>query len=157
MNDAPQFSNNPNHPANAMYGGMASTFGAFNQMFNPSFGGAGYGMMAPYGNFGGYNPMFQPMGPGFNAFGGQGMYGPLSGDARSLGNRIGDRQGGYGMDGGRGGKRQRRDYGPGPGGPPPPPPKGAKIDPRAGRLHAYTDLDGPPAGGGGEDLDMLDY
>lgn len=163
LNDSPQYPNNPNHPANAgFYGnaGMASTFGAFNQMFNPTFN-AGYGMMAPYGNFGGYNPMFQPMGAGFNAFGGPGgggMYGaPLSGNARALGDRIGDRQGGYGMDGGRG-KRQRRDYGgPAPGGPPPPPPKGAKIDPRAGRLHAYTDLDGPPAGGGGEDLDMLDY
>jgi hypothetical protein len=103
--------------------------------------------------------MFPPMG-GFDAFGGAGgMYpgAPLQGGAKAFGDRIGDRQGGYGYDGGRGGKRPRRDYMGPPSGPPPPPPKGAKIDPRAGKLHAYTDLDGPPAGGGGEDLDMLDY
>lgn len=134
---------------------MASTFGAFNQMFNPAFN-YGMGMMA----LPSYDPyaMFPPMGAqGFNGFGGSGFAEPLSGGARTLGDRIGGRQGGYGMDGPRHNKRARRDFGPAPGGPPPPPPKGAKIDPRAGRLHAYTDLDGPPASGGGGDLDMLDY
>merc|ERR1712093_649034 len=133
---------------------MGSTFGAFNQMFNPSFN-QNYGGMMGFG----YS-MFPPMGgsPGFNGFSGAGgMYGagggavPMSSGGRALGERRGGRpMDDYGMrgaNGGSGGKRQRRKSGI-QGGPPPPPPKGAKIDPRAGRLHAYTDLDGPPAGGG---------
>lgn len=135
-------------PNGGFYGsaaGMANTFGAFNQMFNPAYG-SGYGMMGGYGaspGFGGYN-MFPPMSAGFGPAGFGGYPAPpMSGGARQLNDRIGDR--GYGD---RGGKRQRRDA--------PPPPKGAKLDPRAGRLNAYTDLDGPPAGGGGDDM-MLDY
>lgn len=116
------------------------------------------------GGYGASAPMFaaQPIGgaAGFSA-GGYGGYGGgnLSGGARALGERIGDR-GGNGYAGGYGAaagipagpgsasKRQRRD--------PPATPKGAKLDPRAGKLHAYTDLDGPPASGGGDDT-MLDY
>lgn len=147
------FANNSGYMQNAgFYGpaaGMANTFGAFNQMFNPAYG-SGYGMMGGYGaspGFGGYNGMFPPMSAGFGppGFGGPGGYpqAPLSGGARMLNDRIGDR--GYGD---RAPKRMRRDA--------PPPPKGAKLDPRAGKLNAYTDLDGPPAGGGGDDM-MLDY
>lgn len=156
--DVPSHANNQNFGAGGAYyataNGMASTFGAFNQMFNPTFN-QNYGGMMGFG----YNSMFQPMASGgFNGFnGGAGMYGagtgggamPMSAGARALNDRIGARPDDYGMRGG--GKRQRRESGP-----PPPPPKGAKMDPRAGRLHAYTDLDGPPAGGGGEDM-MLDY
>lgn len=147
-----QFPNNGAYMQNGgFYGsaaGMANTFGAFNQMFNPAYG-SGYGMMGGYGASpgfgGGYNNMFQPMSAGFSpGFGGGYPPAPLSGGARALNDRIGERP--YGD---RGAKRQRRDM-------PPPPPKGAKLDPRAGRLNAYTDLDGPPAGGGGEDM-MLDY
>lgn len=171
--DASQHSNQAGYPMNGNFynSGVANTFGAFNQMFNPNFGGgAAYNMMgmpnqqfAPYGQ-----QMFSPMNAGFNggaypAGGPQGYGGPpppLSGGARALNDRIGDRSGGFGYGGGdmrmNGGapmnKRPRRESG----NQPPPPPKGAKMDPRAGRLHAYTDLDGPPASGGDSDM-MLDY
>ena len=159
MMEAPQYSNNPGYLPNGSFynSGVASTFGAFNQMFNPSFGG--YGMMGGYGsNFGAYNPMFQPMGAFNGNFNGAAPGyppAPLSAGARQLGDRIGDRAAGFEaqpmrMNGSSANKRARRESGL------PPPPKGAKIDPRAGKLHAYTDLDGPPASGGGEDM-VLDY
>lgn len=162
--DAPVYSTSANYPANngTYYPNnnrMADTFGAFNQMFNPQFNGY---MMGAYGGF--YNPMYAPppMSAGFNGFGAAGYGAPMSGDARALGGRIGDRaMDPYSMGGtptsmrsnggGSASKRPRRESNPAP----PPPPKGAKIDPRAGKLHAYTDLDGPPAGGG-EDM-ALDY
>ena len=137
---------------------MADTFGAFNQMFNPQYNGYMMGGYPPY-----YNPMgFPPMSAGFNGFA-PGYGAPLTGDARALAGRMGDRgppdmyqMGAVPMRSAPPApKRQRRESNYQQNQPLPPPPKGAKIDPRAGKLHAYTDLDGPPAGGG-DDM-TLDY